>query len=64
MNTKAASILLSGAMLVATVVPAFASTAKTTAPAKSAKVCSVKKKSTSIKKAAVKAPVAAVKKTK
>ena len=64
MNTKATSLLLTGAMLVATVVPAFAATTKTNAPAKSAKVCSLKKKSPSVKKAAVKAPVVTVKKSK
>lgn len=64
MNTKTTSLLLAGAMLVATVVPAFASTAKTAAPAKSAKVCSMKKKPVSVKKSAVKAPATSIKKTK
>ncbi len=64
MNTKTTSLFLAGAMLVATVVPAFASNAKSTTPAKSAKVCSLKKKQISVKKSAVKAPVVAAKKTK
>ncbi len=61
MNTKATSFILTGAMLVATVVPAFASNAKVTNGVKSAKVCSMKKKQLSTKKSAIKAPTAALK---
>ncbi len=65
MNTKSTSLFLAGAMLLATVVPAFAAAPTTSpAPAKSAKSCTVKKNKVAVKKSVTKAPVAAIKKTK
>ena len=65
MNTKSTSLFLAGAMLIATMVPAFAAAPATSAaPAKSAKTCTVKKNKVAVKKSATKAPVASIKKTK
>lgn len=64
MNTKSTSLFLAGAMLIATVVPAFAASPTSAAPAKSAKSCTVKKNNVAVKKTSTKAPVAAIKKTK
>ncbi len=69
MNTKSTSLFLAGAMLIATVVPAFAaspdtSPAASAAPAKCAKSSTVKKNKVAVKKSVTKAPVASIKKTK
>ena len=64
MNTKSTSLFLAGALLIATVVPAFAAPATSAAPAKCAKSCTVKKSHVASKKSVTKAPVASIKKTK